>query len=357
MQKKELGLQTFKNILQMTQEGLHFYLLGQIESMYNSRDIYRVDGSFIYAKGDIPVLMLAHLDTVHTVAPTEETIFHDKEKNVLWCPDGIGGDDRCGVFSILDMLTQGYRPHVLFCWDEEIGTIGSSFFTKNVENYFGEDVQTALTEINFAIQLDRKGFGESVYYYLDNIDFEEYINSFGFKTHNGSYTDICQVCPEFGFAGVNLSAGYMDEHTSYERIYINEMYKTQRKVKEILEDQYQNPKFYEYKEDSYAGYGNYGYSNYYQNGSYCYWGDEDVYDESDYLNYDDDETSFIPYKSRNKKKEVEQCEFCFLDKGTVPWSDTDNEVLSHLCDECREKYLEDVSQKERYTEAINNDRK
>lgn len=65
----------------------------------------------------------------------------------------------------------------------------------------------------------------------------------------------------------------------------------------------------------------------------------------------------FPIKVVIKKKEVEQCEFCFLDKGTVPWSDTDNEVLSHLCDECREKYLEDVSQKERYTEAINNDRK
>ena len=52
----------------------------------------------------------------------------------MWCPDGIGGDDRCGVFNILDILSQGYLPHVIFSWNEEIGGVGATKFSDNVQN-------------------------------------------------------------------------------------------------------------------------------------------------------------------------------------------------------------------------------
>ena len=361
--EKRLTMENFRSILKMTQKELHFYLMGQLESMYYEKDIYRVDGSFIYAKGDIPVLLLAHMDTVHHVAPTEETIFHDKQKGVLWCPDGIGGDDRCGIFSILDILRQGFRPHVLFCWDEEIGTVGSSFFSLNVENYFGTPVQDALSEINFAVQLDRKGFSEAVYYDLDSPILEGYINSFGCETQIGSYTDICEVCPEFRFAGVNLSAGYMNEHTSVERIYIRELYSTQSKVIEILKDQDSSPQFFDYKSiypnygygptEEDGGYWDASYDDYYtrdNSGGKRYTFDDGVWNKVD--DYDDDETILSDAWGRIKTADDEECQFCGAVKGTVPWDETDSEVKKHLCNDCRVKYDEDVQSKRNYNDTI-----
>lgn len=323
-------MERFKQILKMTQPELHYYLLGKLEQLYDIKDIFMEKESFIYVKGEIPVLLLAHLDTVHANPPTDDTIFHDQEKGVLWSPDGIGGDDRCGVYSILEILEQGYRPHILFCWDEEIGTVGSANFTTF-------DIP-GTEDINFAIQLDRKGFGESVYYSLDNKDFEDYINSFGFETQLGSYTDICQVCPSLGFAGVNLSAGYMDEHTSEERIYYFELKETQKKVVEILVDQMVNPTIYDYDEDdSILGYGRaYGSYGSYYDYDYGY----DTRYLSDDTSYDDD----TPYVNNYTKKEKEkECQFCGAIKGTVPWDETDSVVLSNLCNECREEYAKDVS--------------
>lgn len=323
----KISLTIFNNILQMSQEDLHFYLLGKLESFYSATDIFRQDGSFIYVKGDNPVLMVAHLDTVHDVLPTPETLFHDQEKNIMWCIDGIGGDDRCGVFSILDILTQGYRPHLLFCWDEEIGTVGSQEFVNAVMSE--EDNQQlcdTLDDITFAIQLDRKGFSEAVYYDLDNREFEDYINKFGFETCLGSFTDICQICPALGIAGVNLSAGYMDEHTSYERIYIDELYATQEKVIKILEDQENIPHLFTYKEKASA----------YRSSPYSYGGSLWTEDESDYLNYMDvDETKFV-------ENRTEKCDFCDIDINSPEWFSNDQDILpklNQLCEKCRDRYM------------------
>jgi len=342
-------MEGFRQILKMTQPELHFYLLGRLEHYYKLEDIFIEDGSFIYVRGEIPVLLLAHLDTVHLHAPTDDSIFYDQEQGVIWSPDGIGGDDRCGVFSILEMLEKGYRPHVLFCWDEEVGTIGSSNFT----TFDIEDTE----EINFAIQLDRKGFGESVYYNLDNKDFEDYINSFGFETELGSYTDICQVCPSLGFAGVNLSAGYMDEHMDIERIYFFELKETQRKVMEILDDQKINPRLYDYKDKSSYSY---RYSSYYDPFDYYNNSLSNSYngypgeDEDDDYNEDGEYIKNFLGSSEKTIEEDTECQFCGAIKGTVPWDETDSPVLSCLCNECREEYGKDVSNHNQYKKEQEN---
>lgn len=355
---RESKVQTFKEILKLTQEQLHFYTLGQLHNYFNAEDIFSLDGGYIYVKGEIPVVLVAHFDTVHKIAPTDNTMFHDLEKNVIWSIDGIGGDDRCGVFSILDILSQGYRPHVMFTWDEEIGCVGSTEMANTLVDYFGDKVEEGLSEINFAIQLDRQGFGEAVYYNLDNIEFENYISKFGFKTEWGSYTDICKICPEFKFAGVNVSAGYINEHSNRELIFVDEVFSTQSKIIEILVDQIVSPEFFEYKEGySYLGYGSYDYGDGWGNT----YSDDETYDYgsswgkgSDYYNSDNYDTSkpkaYVDTMNYGEEEEEETevvvekkvCQYCLLEKNSVPWSESENKVLNELCDECKSVYLMEV---------------
>ena len=55
-------------------------------------------GNFILVRGTAPVLLVAHLDTVHT-EPVKQICASD-DGNILMSPQGIGGDDRCGVFAL-----------------------------------------------------------------------------------------------------------------------------------------------------------------------------------------------------------------------------------------------------------------
>lgn len=40
---------------------------------------------YIFALGDIPVMMVAHLDTVHDNVP--QTVLYDKEQKLIWSPE------------------------------------------------------------------------------------------------------------------------------------------------------------------------------------------------------------------------------------------------------------------------------
>ena len=56
-------------------------------------------GNFILVRGQTPVMLVAHLDTVHE-QPVRD-ICLSADKNILMSPQGIGGDDKCGVFALV----------------------------------------------------------------------------------------------------------------------------------------------------------------------------------------------------------------------------------------------------------------
>lgn len=193
----------------------------------------------ILAIGDIPIMLVAHMDTVFPNPPTD--IFYDSAQSVCWSPDGLGADDRAGVYAILEIIRRGYKPHILFTTDEELGGVGVSKFVKKMKKL------PRGMNLNFILQLDRHGKKDSVYYNCGNKEFQEFINSFGFVTANGSFSDISILCPTWDVAGVNLSIGYELEHTELEFLYVSDMYKTIDKVCLIL-DSDKNIKF-DYKRD------------------------------------------------------------------------------------------------------------
>lgn len=192
-------------------------------------DAAYADG-YIYAKGNIPVMLCAHMDTVHDKSVS--TIWMS-DTGCVWSPQGIGGDDRCGIYAILMNITEKYKPYILFTENEEIGCIGAEQFADDVK---GGKIDENSIEINCIIELDRKGSDDSVFYNCDNPEFEKYINSFGFKTSHGSCSDISYIAPALGIAAVNLSCGYYNQHTLNETINLDELYTTIDRVGKIIDD-------------------------------------------------------------------------------------------------------------------------
>lgn len=185
----------------MSQEELMVDLYKDLKNYYA---IVKTDpaNSFILAEGNLPIVLVAHMDVVFPGPRKVIAIYYDVEQEIMWSPDGLGTDDRAGVAMIMWMLKNtNYRPWILFTTNEETDLRGAQF--ASVLNI----------RPSFVIELDRQGRAESVFYKCDNPKFEEYINSFGFHTCRGSYTDISVLCPEWECAGVNLSVGYYDEHT------------------------------------------------------------------------------------------------------------------------------------------------
>ena len=186
---------------------------------------------YLYAIGDIPIALVAHLDTVFPTPPAE--VFFDRQKGVLWSPTGAGFDDRAGVFLILKVLAAGYKPHIIFTTGEEIGAIGAANLVRVEKKPFAP--------MKYIIQLDRRGTNDCVFYDCDNKEFVKYVSSFGFIEAFGSFTDISEICPAWGVAGVNLSIGYRDEHSESEVLFVNPLLNTLDKVEAMLDDAENSP--------------------------------------------------------------------------------------------------------------------
>lgn len=223
----------FEKILKMKQVDLKSYLESQLESA--GYDPVSKDG-FLFAKGSYPVLLVAHMDTVHKECVAKINY----NGTIMSSPQGIGGDDRCGVFAILQLI-KDYHCSVLFTEDEEIGCVGAEKFVQSGINI----------EINYIIEIDRRGTNDCVFYSCENPKFNEFIESTGyFKTQWGSLSDISIIAPALGVAAVNLSSGYFNEHTLMETINMESLLTIIEEIKKILALPCENP--FEYIECDYG---------------------------------------------------------------------------------------------------------
>lgn len=238
-QEKEL----FRSILGTTQEGLMTSLEEFLPTVYG-KDKMIITKDYIVALGDIPIGLVAHMDTVHANPVVE--LFHDQERNVLWSPEGLGADDRAGVYGMIEILRRGHRPTLILTTDEETGAVGAGKLIS--------DFPQSPCELNFLIELDRRGSEDCVFYDCDNPEFEIYIEDYGFKSAWGSFSDISVICPVWGMAGVNLSIGYYNEHTKSEWLSINDMFSTIDKVCSLMENLKDEDRFRYIPTHSFLGY-------------------------------------------------------------------------------------------------------
>lgn len=204
-------------------------LFEMIRGMYHGKCILR-KGAYILVKGEAPVMLVAHMDTVHK-HPVKD-ICVSKDGDILMSPQGIGGDDRCGVFALASCYEKSkVKPWLLFTCDEETGGKGAGMFAADYPR-----LPKALRDMKVLIEIDRRGSDDAVYYDCDNLDLEHYITSKGFETDYGSYSDICTIAPVMGIAAVNLSSGYYNAHTEHEYIVRSELMNTINRVCDIIQD-------------------------------------------------------------------------------------------------------------------------
>lgn len=221
--KKEI--ERFGKICCKTQEELKCYLNRFLIS--NGYKVISEDG-FLYAKGEQPILVTAHMDTVHKTQCKRYNVFNYKGKHRIQSRVGIGGDDRCGIYMIVRMILDGYRPSVLFCEDEEIGSVGATKFTYT--KYIKE-----LKEMKYLIELDRANANDVVFYDCDNKEFKDFIiNNTQYEEASGTWTDIVELSDACGIASVNFSCGYYNAHTTSEYVIFEEMINTLMVVEELL---------------------------------------------------------------------------------------------------------------------------
>lgn len=204
-------------------------LFGKLLNMFSGQAIFCKE-HFILVKGAAPILLVAHLDTVHK--HPVKNICTSADDNILMSPQGIGGDDRCGVYALVNAYeSSAIKPYLLFTCNEEVGGVGAKTFVKCLDKLPPE-----LSNLKCIVELDRKGSRDAVYYDCDNPNFEKYITSKGFETAQGSFSDISVIAPALGVAAVNLSSGYYNAHTLHEYINRKELNSTLAKVIEIVSD-------------------------------------------------------------------------------------------------------------------------
>ena len=212
-------MRKFVDICKMTQKEVKAYMAEYLTS--NKYKVENEDG-FLYAKGDVPVLLVAHMDTVHRQLPTTIMEYDGK----ISSHQGIGGDDRCGVFIIMNIVKK-LHCSVVLCEDEEIGGIGASKFARS--SFIKQ------LDVNYIIEFDRMNATDAVFYSCDNEAFTNFVTDFtGFKTAFGSFSDISIIAPAAKIAAVNLSCGYYKPHTTDEYVVYDEMMNTIKAAEALI---------------------------------------------------------------------------------------------------------------------------
>lgn len=231
-----------------TQSDLKEYL----SKKFDEKKTFEGDG-YLYYEGSFPVLLCAHMDTVHERKP--KTLVY--ARNTLSSPQGIGADDRCGIYMILEILKK-YDCSVLFLEDEEIGCVGARKFTESALCGMLQKQK----KLKYIIEFDRKGKNHAVFYNCANDKFTEFVTQEFFVKEYGTCSDISYIAPTLGIAAVNLSCGYYKEHNLEEWVNLKEMETIIAHAMILLEKTKNIDKPFEYiKGNSYSGryYGGYGY--------------------------------------------------------------------------------------------------
>lgn len=222
LQDKDYRL--FEKLVSLTEGGVAKAMQQYLKAKYDKIEVTK---DYIIAYGNIPIALVAHMDTVFKFPVSD--LYYDQKKGVLWSPEGLGADDRAGIFAIIKILQDGLRPSIILTTGEEQGGVGAcALIDKHPECPF--------PGLKYMIQLDRHGTNDCVFYDCYCPEFVDYVECFGFCERWGSFTDISFLMPEWQIVGVNLSVGYEDEHSRQEILNIGPLFDTIRKVKKMLSE-------------------------------------------------------------------------------------------------------------------------
>ncbi|MED4909405.1 M20/M25/M40 family metallo-hydrolase [Brevibacillus centrosporus] len=168
------------------------------------------------------VLLCAHMDTVDWIVPGREV---KRDGDVLTSSEGVlGADDRAGMAIVMAAVRNvratdfSGRLKIAFTREEEVGRCGSKAMDRDW-----------LSDVDLAIVVDRRGNRDivtsrgQVQPFCDpavGVFFEQAGAAAGmpdWRAVQGGISDACTFAC-YGINSVNLSAGYLYEHTEQERV-------------------------------------------------------------------------------------------------------------------------------------------
>ena len=182
-------------------------------------DIDKEIGNIYVTKGvsDTFPCIVSHIDQVQTIhsrdfqaIETKDIIFGYSPKNKRL--EGLGADDKNGVWTCLKCLLKYENIKVAFFVGEEVGCVGSS---KANMDFF--------KDVRFVIQCDRRGSSDLITSICTTeISSKEFIEAtgyeaFGYHLEEGMMTDVLTLKENgLGVSAVNMSCGYYDPHSDHE---------------------------------------------------------------------------------------------------------------------------------------------
>lgn len=218
--------------------------------------------------------VVAHMDQVQKIhskdfisLETKDYIFGFSPKNKR--QEGLGADDKVGVWVCLKCLKKFDTIKAVFFVGEEIGCHGS-----------GKCNMKFFDDARFVIQCDRRNGNDLItsiggWTELCSPEFIQAINpqQFGYQPENGMITDVGELKDRgLKVSAINLSCGYYEPHTDREFVIKREVINCLRFVEHIIST---CTKVYSHEDTGYHSYG--GYEDWY---GYGWEGDyEMAYDE------------------------------------------------------------------------------
>ena len=201
---------------------------------------YTIDkyGNLLVTKGvsDTYPCVAAHLDQVQDVHAEDFTCIESHGavfgySRGMRMQQGLGADDKNGIFICLECLKKYDVLKAAFFVGEETGCDGSGL----VDLDFFKDCR-------FIVEPDRRGHSDLITSMwcgrVCSDDFIEAINAdmFGYKEEKGSVTDVGELVKRgVGISCLNLSCGYYEAHTDCEFTVLEDLEKCLLFVQNIIE--------------------------------------------------------------------------------------------------------------------------
>jgi hypothetical protein len=221
-----------EKLLRMSDSQVMDFVHGKLSKL--GYTIKRDSDKYLWSKGDFPVCIVAHADVVEG----RKRRLKRAKNDIIFHP---GADDRAGIYAILELAERGAKkgrkPCIIVTNYEEIGGLGAQDLASD------EDFEKY--DVNFFIELDRRGSNDAVYYSCDNEEFKDFISSFGFEERPGTFSDISILMP-YKACGVNLSIGYYREHTKNEYLKLRVLKTNIERVDDILDVAFKENKKFEF---------------------------------------------------------------------------------------------------------------
>lgn len=200
----------------LNENGVHF-------NVDDTGNIYNI------SKPKIPLLS-AHMDTMQDDVDASLTKFIKIRNQWLNGYGVIGGDDKCGLYIILELLRSGEEINFILSTGEESGGTGIRNFVKKQD----------FSKLPYALVLDRRG-ADDIICSVNEYGTKEFENQllaigkvFDFSANTGTFSDADFISYQVSCA--NLSVGYYNPHSKNEFVCVDDVSNTLGFVHHIIKN-------------------------------------------------------------------------------------------------------------------------